>query len=104
MKGIQLVSQILNDSGMLNLSKQVVEYERLRAAVQSALPPMLKSSVYTSPVNQGMLVLRCTNGTVHLKLRALAAQITDAVRAAGTGESRADVYACSRCATTPNTS
>ncbi|MES2207948.1 MAG: DciA family protein [Pseudomonadota bacterium] len=77
------MSEILGNSGIVNLSKQVEEYERLRVAIQSALPPMLKSSVHTSPLHQGVLILRCTNGTVHLKLRALAGQITDAVRNAG---------------------
>lgn len=77
------LSQILNDSEIRTLGQDVASYEQLRAAVQSALPPMLKASVQLSPIVAGALTLRCANGTVHLRLRVLMPQVLEAVRAAG---------------------
>lgn len=68
---------------MDGLSERVAAYERLRSAVQSALPPLLKASVQVSPIKEDILVMRCANGTVHLRLRVLLPQILDALHAAG---------------------
>jgi hypothetical protein len=77
------ISAVLGDSEIQSLSMRVKVYERLRDAILEALPPLLRVSVQVSPVEEERLVVRCANGTVHLRVRALLPQLLTSVRAAG---------------------
>jgi hypothetical protein len=83
MTRIRSISNVLNDSEMGSLGARVKAYERLRDTVLGVLPPLLRTSVQVGAIENETMVMRCANGTVHLRVRSLWPSILDAVRAEG---------------------